>query len=105
MDLYHKLNNNIDFLNQFCDILETLISEKKYCPSEQKRSIVIDFKKNDNSIFFFIDGSSILQISPDKELQYTYATAPSFQDEINKAIKIIKKQYLREEKINKILTK
>lgn len=105
MDLYHKLNNNNDFLNHFCNVLESLISERKYYPSGQTRPVSIDFKKNENSIFFFIDGSSILQILPDKDLQYTYANVPSYQDEIKSAISIVEKQYWRDYKINQIIKK
>ena len=99
MDLFHKLNNNTDFLQNFCEILESLISDKKLYP------VIIDYKKNKNSIFFFIDGSSILQIMPDKDLQYTYANVPSFQEEIKKAIKLIDTQYNRNKKINQIIKK
>lgn len=99
MDLFHKLNNNIDFLQHFCEILESLISEKKLYP------VIIDYKKNQDSIFFFIDGSSILQILPDKDLQYTYANVPSYQDEIKTAIKLVDTQYIREKKINDIIKK
>lgn len=98
MDLFHKLNNN-EFLQYFCEILENLISDKK------GYQVSIDFKKNKNSYFFFIDGSSILQIMPDKDLQYTYANVPSYQEEIKTTIKIIDTQYNRNIKINQIIKK
>jgi hypothetical protein len=65
----------------------------------------ISFKKHDMSIFFFIDGSSILQIMPDKDLQYTYAHVPSYEDEIQHSINIIEKQYKRDKTIEEIIKK
>jgi hypothetical protein len=57
------------------------------------------------SIFFFIDGSSILQVMPDKDLQYTYAHVPSYEDEIQHSINIIEKQYKRDKAIEEIIKK
>jgi hypothetical protein len=99
MDLYHKLDNDDEFIDFFCDVLEDIISPK----AGYKVNVV--FKKNDMSIFFFIDGSSILQIMPDKDLEYTYANSPSYEDDIEKAIKIVEKQFNREERINQIIKK
>jgi len=99
MDLYHKLDNDHDFINFFCDVLEDIISIKK------GYKVTIVFKKSDMSIFFFIDGSSILQIMPDKDLQYTYANVPSYESEIQQAINIVEKQFNREERINQIIKK
>ena len=98
MDLFQKLNNN-DFMECFCEILENLISTKS------GHRVYINSTKNNDSIFFFIDGSSILQIMSDKDLQYTYANVPSYQDEITKAISIVEKQYTRNYKINQIIKK
>lgn len=98
MDLFNRLKNK-DFLESFCEILENLISLKK------GYDVIISHKENSDSIFFFIDGSSILQIMPDKDLQYTYAHVPSYDEEIKSAINVVTKQNLREEKINKILKK
>jgi len=84
------LNNDDSFINNFCDILEDLISEKV------SYRVNVGFKKSDLSIFFFIDGSSILQIMPDKDLQYTYANVPSYEKEIKKAVNCVEKQYNRE---------
>jgi hypothetical protein len=99
MDLYHKLDNDHNFINFFCDVLEDIISIKK------GYKVTIVFKKSDMSIFFFIDGSSILQIMPDKDLQYTYANVPSYESEIQQAINIVEKQFNREERINQIIKK
>ena len=98
MDLYQKLNNS-DELDYFCDILEELISKKV------NYHVNIGFKKHDLSIFFFIDGSSILQIMPDKDLQYTYAHVPSYQDEIKNSISQFQIQYERDSKIEQIIKK
>ena len=98
MDLYQKLNNS-DELDYFCDILEELISKKV------NYHVNIEFKKHDLSIFFFIDGSSILQIMPDKDLQYTYAHVPSYQDEIKNSISQFQIQYERDSKIEQIIKK
>lgn len=99
MDLFRKLSNDDSFINNFCDILEDLISEKV------SYRVNVGFKKSDLSIFFFIDGSSILQIMPDKDLQYTYANVPSYEKEIKKAVNCVEKQYNRELIINQIIKK
>lgn len=99
MNLYDKLNNSEEFIDFFCDILEEIISIKV------GYNINVGFKKNENNIFFFIDGSSILQVMPDKDLQYTYANSPSYQEEIKECVKRIEKQFNREEKINQIIKK
>jgi len=99
LDLYHKLDNDHDFINFFCDVLEDIISIKK------GYKVTIVFKKSDMSIFFFIDGSSILQIMPDLDLQYTYANVPSYKSEIQQTINIVEKQFNREELINQIIKK
>ena len=57
------------------------------------------------SIFFFIDGSSILQVMPDKDLQYTYAHTASYEKEIQTAIKMIERQYKRDVIISEIIKK
>jgi len=99
MDLYKILSNSDELIDYFCDILEELISKKI------NYNVNIDFKKHDLSIFFFIDGSSILQIMPDKDLQYTYANVPSYQDEIKKSISQFQIQYNRDTKIEQIIKK
>jgi len=99
MDLYKSLTNDDDFLNYFCDVLEDNISDKA------GYKVNIGFKKSDMSIFFFIDGSSILQIMPDKDLQYTYAHVPSYEEEIQHSINIIEKQYKRDKTIEEIIKK
>jgi hypothetical protein len=99
MDLYKSLNSDDDFLNYFCDVLEDNISDKA------GYRVNIGFKKSDMSIFFFIDGSSILQIMPDKDLQYTYAHVPSYEEEIQHSINIIEKQYKRDKTIEEIIKK
>ena len=99
MDLYKSLIKDDIFLNYFCDVLEDNISEKK------EYKVNISFKKHDMSIFFFIDGSSILQVMPDKDLQYTYANVPSYEEEIQHSINIIEKQYKRDQRINEIIKK
>jgi len=99
MDLYQRLNNSDELIDYFCDILEELISKKV------NYNVNIDFKKHDLSIFFFIDGSSILQIMPDKDLQYTYAHVPSYQYEIKKSILQLKIQHERDIKIEQIIKK
>lgn len=99
MDLYKSLTNDDDFLNYFCDVLEDNISDKA------GYRVNIGFKKSDMSIFFFIDGSSILQIMPDKDLQYTYAHVPSYEEEIQHSINIIEKQYKRDKTIEQIIKK
>ena len=99
MDLYKSLTNDDDFLNYFCDVLEDNLSDKA------GYRVNIGFKKSDMSIFFFIDGSSILQIMPDKDLQYTYAHVPSYEEEIQHSINIIEKQYKRDKTIEEIIKK
>jgi hypothetical protein len=99
MDLYKSLINDDDLLNYFCDVLEDNISDKA------GYRVNIGFKKSDMSIFFFIDGSSILQIMPDKDLQYTYAHVPSYEEEIQHSINIIEKQYKRDKTIEEIIKK
>lgn len=99
MDLYKSLTDDEVFLDYFCDVLEDNVSIK----AGYKVSVV--FKKEDMSIFFFIDGSSILQIMPDKDLQYTYANVPSYEDEIQHSIDIVEKQYKREKRIEEIIKK
>jgi len=99
MDLYQRLNNSDELIDYFCDILEELISKKV------NYNVNIDFKKHDLSIFFFIDGSSILQIMADKDLQYIYANVPSYQDEIKKSISQFQIQYNRDTKIEQIIKK
>ena len=99
MDLYKSLTDDDEFLNYFCDVLEDNISIK----AGYKVSVV--FKKEDMSIFFFIDGSSILHIMPDKDLEYTYAHVPSYEDEIQHSINIIEKQYKRDKTIEEIIKK
>lgn len=99
MDLFRKLKSDRDFLDHFSLILEGLISTKS------NRDIKVDYKVNDLSIFFFIDGSSILQIIPDSHLEYTYANSPNWEKEIKRAFEIIKKQWLREIKIDQIIKK
>ncbi len=99
MDLYKSLINDDDFLNYFCDVLEDNISDKS------SYRVNISFKKHDMSIFFFIDGSSILQIMPDKDLQYTYAHVPSYENEIQHSINTIEKQYRRDKTIEEIIKK
>lgn len=99
MDLYKSLIDDDEFINYFCDVLEDNISEKT------KYKVNISFKKSDMSIFFFIDGSSILQVMPDKDLQYTYAHVPSYEDEIQHSINIIEKQYKRDKAIEEIIKK
>jgi len=99
MDLYKSLIDDEVFLDYFCDVLEDNVSIK----AGYKVNVV--FKKEDMSIFFFIDGSSILQIMPDKDLQYTYANVPSYEDEIQHSIDIVEKQYKREKRIEEIIKK
>jgi hypothetical protein len=99
MDLYKSLIDDDDFLNYFCDVLEDNLSVKA------GYKVNIGFKKSDMSIFFFIDGSSILQIMPDKDLQYTYAHVPSYEEEIQHSINIIERQYKRDKTIEEIIKK
>ena len=99
MDLYHSLNNDDEFINFFCDVLEDMISPKV------GYRVNVGFKKHDMSIFFFIDGSSILQIMPDKDLQYTYAHTASYESEVQTSIKIAEKQYKRDTIISEIIKK
>ena len=99
MDLYQILSNSDELIDNFCDILEELISKRV------NYSVNVVFKKHDLSIFFFIDGSSILQIMPDKDLQYTYAHVPSYQDEIKNSISQFQIQYNRDTKIEQIIKK
>jgi hypothetical protein len=42
---------------------------------------------------------------PDKDLQYTYANVPSYEDEIQHSINIIEKQYKRDKTIEEIIKK
>ena len=106
MDLFHKISEDENLLNFFCDLLEDLISSSnKIQRGYNNYKANIEFKKSDMSIFFFIDGSSILQIMPDKDLQYTYANVPSYQNEIRSAISFLETQFNRDRKINQIIKK
>ena len=98
-DLFQRLDKDNELIDFFCNILEDLISDKV------GYNVSVMFKKHDMSIFFFIDGSSILQIMPDKDLQYTYANVPSYESEIRESIEKIEIQYKREQKINQIIKK
>lgn len=99
MDLYKSLISDDELINYFCDIMEDNISTIK------GYKVIINFKKHDNSIFFFLDGSSILQIMPDKNLQYTYANSPSYESVIEFSLKMIEKQYKRDQLIEQIIKK
>ena len=98
-DLFERLDNDNELIDFFCDILEDVISSKV------GYHVSVEYKRYDMSIFFFIGGSSILQIIPDKELQYTYATISSYELEIHESINRLELQYKREEKINQIIKK
>jgi hypothetical protein len=98
-DLFQRLDKDDELIDFFCDILEDLISTKA------GHNVIVEYKRHDMSIFFFIDGSSILQIMPDKDLQYTYANVPSYESEIRESIEKIEIQYKREQKINQIIKK
>ena len=98
-DLFQRLDKDNELIDFFCDVLEDLISNKV------GHNVSVGFKKSDMSIFFFIDGSSILQIIPDRELQYTYANVPSYELEIKESINKLELQYRREQKINQIIKK
>ena len=98
MDLYNILNGNPDLLDEFCEILEINMSIKVgYIP-------MVHFTKTESCLYFFFDSSSILQIMPDKEYQYTYANVPQFQNEIRDAINVIEKKVNRDNKIDIILS-
>ena len=98
-DLFQRLDKDNELIDFFCDILEGLISNKV------GHNVSVEYKRHDMSIFFFIDGSSILQIIPDRELQYTYANVPSYELEIKESINRLELQYKREERINQIIKK
>ena len=98
-DLFQRLDKDNELIDFFCDILEGLISNKV------GYNVSVEYKRHDMSIFFFIDGSSILQIIPDRELQYTYANVPSYELEIKESINRLELQYKREERINQIIKK
>lgn len=103
MDLYQSLIDDDELLDYFCDILEDNISKKK------GYRVNIMFQKYDISIFFFLEGqtkckaSSILQIMPDKDLQYKYAHVPYYEDQIQHSINIFEKQYRRDRIIDHII--
>jgi hypothetical protein len=98
MDLYNILNNNLDLLDEFCEILESSITKKVgYKP-------LVHYTRTESCLYFFFENSSILQIMPDKEYQYTFANVPQFQSEINDTIKSISKKVNRNIKIDIILS-
>lgn len=99
MDLYNILNNDLDLLDEFCEILEDKISEKVgYKP-------LVHYTRMEKCLYFFFNNSSILQIMPDKEYQYTFANVPQFQNEISGTISTISKKVNRNIKIDIILNK
>jgi len=97
MDLYQSLINDDVLLEYFCDILEDKISKKK------GYRVNIIFHKYDISIFFSLEGSSLLQIMPDKDLQYKYVNVPYYEDQIQHSINIFEKQYRRDRIIDDII--
>lgn len=106
MDLFNKLYNDNNLIEDFCDVLEKTISDAQWSGlglSSYKPNIT--YKVTGESIFFFIESSAILQIIPDKELQYTYANVPGYGDEVKRSIDIITRQINRDEKIENILNK
>lgn len=99
MDMYNILNNDLDLLDEFCEILEGKMSEKVgYRP-------LVHYTRTESCLYFFFDNSSILQIMPDKEYQYTFANVPQFQNEISDTISAISKKVNRNIKIDIILSK
>jgi hypothetical protein len=97
MDLYNILNNDSELLDEFCITLATKMSIKiGYMP-------MVYFTKTENCLYFFFDNSSILQIIPHEQYQYTYANVPQFQNEIRDAIIVIEKKFNRDNKIDIIL--
>lgn len=103
MDLFNKLVNDNQLIEYFCDTLERVISESILIGQSYKPNIT--YKITGESIFFFIESSSILQIIPDKELQYTYANVPGYSDEIKRSIDIISLYINRDEKLETLLNK
>ena len=106
MDLFNKLSNDPELIERFCDILEEFIDStaKHVVPYlSGVENVDITYRIGDTSIFFFIGGSSILQIMPDKELQYTYAHVPGYGEEVKKSIYRISLQINRDEKLEEIL--
>lgn len=104
MDLFNRLYNDADLIEDLCDIIENEISDAQWNGlglSSYKPNVT--YKISRESIFFFIESSAILQIIPDKELQYTYANVPGYGDEIKKSIDIITRQINRDDKIDIIL--
>lgn len=99
MDLYHNLNNDDEFINYFCDLIEDAVSKKI------GYNISVGFKKHDMSIFFFIDGSTILQVMPNQDAQYTYANSPTYQNEVEQVLNTVEIQYKRDKRIEEIIKK
>lgn len=99
MDLYNILNNDLYLLDEFCEILEGKMCEKVgYRP-------LVHCTRTESCLYFFFDNSSILQIMPDKEYQYTFANVPQFGNEISDTIRDISKKIGRNLKIDIILSK
>lgn len=104
MDLFSKLSNDPHLIESFCDILEEYINVDIVYRSKGTLNVNITYRISPTSIFFFIGGSSILQIMPYEE-QYTYANVPGFGNEVKKSIDMICLQINRDDKIEKILSK
>lgn len=97
MDLYNTLNNDLNLLDGFYEILESKICEKVvYRP-------FVHYTRTESCLYFFFDNSSILQIMLDKEYQYTFANVSQFQNEINDTIKAISIKVNRNIKIDILL--
>lgn len=99
LQLFNKLYEDQDYLDYFCQLLEDIVFDRK------NSKVNISYRKTTNSIYFFLDGFSILEVMPNQDLHYTYTNIPLYQNQIEYTISVIQKQYIREAKISEIIRK
>lgn len=95
MDLYNELKKDKNII-LFISLLRGKIKEE------------ISFRKSSNSIFIFVSineksSKAILQIMPNKDIEYTYSNCPIYQEEIKDSLNRFTKILNRTKNINKLL--
>jgi hypothetical protein len=93
MDLFQQVIDN-NLLDELADMLRDRIGKED-----------ITYKHLTGCVMFFIGGSSILQIIPDKEEKLTYANNPQYEREISEVVDLLKIRLNRNEKIDQIIKK
>lgn len=93
MDIFQKIIDN-NLLDHLTELLKEKIGNE-----------TIEYKRLPGCIMFFIGGSNILQIIPDREEKLTYANSPIYQDEIAEVISSFKIMLNRNDKIEQVIKK